>query len=138
MWQINVIKNNFWLIKSRKQICPRQWKNRSNTNGNKNKIGYLPQNNFLPSHLQIKKIVDLFCKPPQTNSLKNNPHVKPFLHRKSNELSGGERRMIEILLILNSRAEYILIDEPFNGVEPLYKEEIKNNIQKHSHTKASS
>jgi len=102
---------------------------------NNNKIAYLPQKNFLPSHLQIKKIVDLFCKPPQANSLKNNPHVKPFLHRKSNELSGGERRMIELLLILNSSAQYILIDEPFNGVEPLYKEEIKNNIQKHSQYK---
>ena len=43
--------------------------------------------------------------------------------------------MIELLLILNSGAEYILIDEPFNGVEPLYKEEIKNNIQKHSQLK---
>ena len=43
--------------------------------------------------------------------------------------------MIELLLILNSRAEYILIDEPFNGVEPLYKEEIKNTIQKHSECK---
>ena len=43
--------------------------------------------------------------------------------------------MIELLLILNSSAQYILIDEPFNGVEPLYKEEIKNNIQKHSELK---
>ena len=104
-------------------------------NENKKKIAYLPQKNFLPDHLQIKKTVDLFCEADQTNSLKNNPHVKPFLHRKSSELSGGERRMIELLLILNSRAEYILIDEPFNGVEPLYKEEIKNNIQKHSQHK---
>ena len=43
--------------------------------------------------------------------------------------------MIELLLILNSSAQYILIDEPFNGVEPLYKEEIKKNIQKHSEHK---
>lgn len=100
-----------------------------------NYIAYLPQKNFLPGHLQIRKIVDLFCEPPQANSLKDNPHVKPFLHRKSHQLSGGERRMIELLLILNSTAEYILIDEPFNGVEPLYKEEIKNNIQKHSQHK---
>ena len=72
----------------------------------KNKISYLPQNSFLPSHLKIKKIIDLFCK-PRTYLLEINPHVKPFLNRKSNELSGGERRIIEILLILNSTAEYI-------------------------------
>jgi len=102
---------------------------------NQNNIAYLPQKNFLPGHLQVKKIFDLFCKSTQTNSLKNDLHVKPFLDRKSKELSGGERRMIELLLILNSNAQYILIDEPFNGVEPRYKEEIKNNIQKHSEHK---
>jgi ABC-type multidrug transport system ATPase subunit len=101
----------------------------------KKKISYLPQNNFLPSHLTIKKIVGLFCEPSQGNTLQNGLHVKPFLHRKSHELSGGERRMIEILLILNSRAEYVLIDEPFNGVEPIYKEEIKRSIQEHSQCK---
>ena len=40
--------------------------------------------------------------------------------------------MIETLLVVNSPAEYILIDEPFNGVEPLYKEEIKKTIRSHS------
>lgn len=101
----------------------------------KKKVSYLPQNSFLPSHLKLKRIIDLFCQPHVTNLLKNNQHVRPFLHRKSNELSGGERRIIEILLILNSTAEYILIDEPFNGVEPLYKEEIKKTIQQHSKDK---
>jgi ABC-type multidrug transport system ATPase subunit len=95
----------------------------------KNKIAYLPQNNFLPGHLSISKIVDLFCAPSEITALKNDEHVKPFLHRKSRELSGGERRMIEILLIIHIRAEYILIDEPFNGVEPLYKEEVKKILQ---------
>lgn len=96
------------------------------------KISYLPQNSFLPSHLKIKRIIDLFCQPDRTKLLESNQHVKPFLHRKSNELSGGERRILEILLILSSTAEYILIDEPFNGVEPLYQEEIKRIIQQHS------
>ena len=101
----------------------------------KKKIRYLPQNSFLPSHLKIKRIIDLFCEPHVTNLLENNQHVRPFLHRKSNELSGGERRIIEILLILHSTAEYILIDEPFSGVEPLYEEEIKKTIQQHSKDK---
>jgi ABC-type multidrug transport system ATPase subunit len=101
----------------------------------KNKISYLPQNSFLPSHVKIKRIINLFSETPRTNLLESNHHVKPFLNRKCNELSGGERRIIEILLILNSRAEYILIDEPFNGVEPLYKEEVKRIILEHSKDK---
>jgi ABC-type multidrug transport system ATPase subunit len=95
------------------------------------KISYLPQNNFLPTHLKVNRAIDLFCK-SEIDALKNNPRVKPFLKRKSKELSGGERRMIEILLIIHAGAQYILIDEPFNGVEPIYKEDIKNLIKEHS------
>jgi ABC-type multidrug transport system ATPase subunit len=98
------------------------------------KISYLPQNNFLPTHLKVNRIIDLFCK-TEIDTLKNNPHIKPFLKRKSKELSGGEQRMIEILLIIHAGAQYVLIDEPFNGVEPLYKVEIKKLIQEHSREK---
>ena len=107
----------------------------STVSESKKKISYLPQNSFLPSHLKIKRIIDLFCEPGRTKLLESNHHVKPFLHRKSNELSGGERRIIEILLILSSTTEYILIDEPFNGVEPIYQEEIKKILQQHSSEK---
>jgi len=107
----------------------------STVSESKKKISYLPQNSFLPSHLKIKRMIDLFCEPDGMKLLESNHHVKPFLHRKSNELSGGERRIIEILLILSSSAEYLLIDEPFNGVEPLYQEEIKKIIRQHSRDK---
>ncbi|HEX6222764.1 MAG TPA: ATP-binding cassette domain-containing protein [Chryseolinea sp.] len=101
----------------------------------KNKIAYLPQNNFLPSHLNIKNAITLFSAASTSRVLQENHFIKPFLNRKSRELSGGERRMIETLVVVNSPAEYILIDEPFNGVEPLYKEEIKKTIQSHASDK---
>lgn len=40
--------------------------------------------------------------------------------------------MIEILLILNSSADYILMDEPFHGVEPIHKNDVKELIQKNA------
>ncbi len=67
--------------------------------------------------------------------LKGHEHVNPFLNRKSGSLSGGERRLIEILLILQTPANYILIDEPFNGVEPIHKNHIKSLIQSHAQDK---
>ena len=42
------------------------------------------------------------------------------------------RRMIELLIMLHSPAKYILIDEPFNGLSPLYIEEIKRMIKTQS------
>ena len=38
--------------------------------------------------------------------------------------------MLEILLIVLSDVSFTFIDEPFNGVAPLYKEQIKNLIRK--------
>jgi ABC-type multidrug transport system ATPase subunit len=98
-------------------------------------IAYLPQNNFLPNHLAIKKIIELFCLRSSSDLLKIHEHIKPFLNKKSGDLSGGERRLIEILLILNTPADYILIDEPFNGVEPIQKNHVKKLIQYHAQDK---
>lgn len=61
--------------------------------------------------------------------------VKPFLAKKSRELSGGELRIFEILLIIHSSADYVLIDEPFNGVSPIHIEDIKKTIKSQTKTK---
>jgi len=48
-----------------------------------------------------------------------SPLVKPFLSKRSRQLSGGEKRILEVLLIVHSTAQYILIDKPFNGIAPV-------------------
>lgn len=55
-----------------------------------------------------------------------------MLDKKSKQLSGGEKRLLEILLIVYANSIYTLIDEPFNGVAPIYKEEIKKLIKEQS------
>lgn len=97
-----------------------------------NLIKYLPQDNFLPTHVKIKNIISLFCDKENAEKLKNYIHIKPLLDKKSKQLSGGEKRMVEIFLIVFSNAKYVLIDEPFNGVAPVYKEDIKNIIREQS------
>ncbi|PQJ69260.1 ATP-binding cassette domain-containing protein [Polaribacter butkevichii] len=102
---------------------------------NRNLIKYLPQNNFLPNHIKIKTIIKLFCDKKNATIISNNHLIKQFLDKKSNQLSGGEKRIIEIFLIVLSNAKYILIDEPFNGVAPIHKEEIKKLIIEQSENK---
>ena len=98
-------------------------------------IKYLPQDSFLPNHIKVKTIIRLFCDPDNAAALYEHPLVSPFLESKSGELSGGELRVFEILLIIHSSAKYILIDEPFNGVSPIYVEEIKKAIKSQTATK---
>jgi len=99
---------------------------------NRNLIKYLPQESFLPNHLKLKTIINLFCNKKNSSLISENLLIKPLLNRKSKELSGGEKRIFEIFLIIYSNAEYILIDEPFNGISPVFKEEIKRLIQEQS------
>ena len=93
-------------------------------------INYLPQENFLPNNIKIKSLINLFLPKDNRSELINNDYIKPLLHKKNQELSGGEKRIVEILLIIHSNAEFILLDEPFNGVSPIIRTYIINYIKK--------
>ncbi len=99
------------------------------------RINYLPQDRYLPSHLKIANVINIVCEPTQAKIVKNHRLVKSHLSKKSKQLSGGERRALEILLIIYSHNEFSLLDEPFNGIAPIYKDEIKDRIQERSKEK---
>ncbi|MDT0557265.1 ATP-binding cassette domain-containing protein [Ichthyenterobacterium sp. W332] len=94
------------------------------------RIAYLPQDNFLPNHIKIKTLIVLLCETESIQFIKDHQLISPFLNRYVKALSGGERRILEVFLIIFSRAKFILIDEPFNGIAPIYKDEIKDLIRR--------
>jgi len=98
-------------------------------------VKYLPQEGFLPNHIKIKTIVQLLCDEFNAKLLHAHPLIVPYLNKKRKELSGGELRVFEILLIIHSMCEYVLIDEPFNGISPLYIDLIKKSIKAQTATK---
>lgn len=102
---------------------------------NKKLINYLPQDSFLPNHLKVKNLINFFCTKSNAELIKTHELVVPILNKKSKELSGGERRLLEILLITHSESTYTLIDEPFNGIAPIYKKDIKALIKSQSKDK---
>lgn len=98
-------------------------------------VQYLPQAHFLPNHVQIKSIIKCYCDAKNATDLTANELVHPHLKKKPNELSGGERRTLEILLLIYSGAKYILLDEPFNGISPLHTDQLKALVKQHSKEK---
>ena len=101
----------------------------------KGKLAYLSQNPFLPRNIKIKKLISLFCNKENSLIIENHPFVEPFLDSKPRELSGGEQRIIEILLIIFSESEFVMLDEPFHSLSPKVVEEIKKIIREHSSNK---
>lgn len=90
-----------------------------------NLIAYLPQHHFLPKNLSIKKIVALyFSRESDRQQILSHPLIKAHSHLHADQLSGGSRRFFEILLIASMDVRFVLLDEPFNGLEPLLVEEV--------------
>lgn len=89
-------------------------------------IAYLPQFSFIPKDFSVEKAIYLYIKQPDT--ILNDSLIKGLLDIKIKNLSGGELRYLEIMLILKSRASFIILDEPFNGLAPIVVEKIRYEI----------
>ncbi|MCS3532718.1 ATP-binding cassette domain-containing protein [Chryseobacterium sp. JUb7] len=101
----------------------------------KGKIAYLPQYSFIPKGVKIKNLIYLFCNKENTEKLLQLSIIKPFINEYSRNLSGGEKKIIEALLIIYSDAKFILLDEPFNALSPKMTQEIQKHIQEQSKEK---
>ncbi|SFU08171.1 ABC transporter [Algoriphagus locisalis] len=100
------------------------------------KIAYLPQGNFLPNGLTVSSVIRIYISDEsKRNSVATNARIAPLLNKKISALSGGEKRYLQVLLILNLPTAFALLDEPFSQVEPLYRADIKGLIDLHKQEK---
>ena len=79
------------------------------------KIAYLPQDAMLPGDRKVERLIAAF---PDASHLKEDNVLERLLSNRVGEISGGERCYLEIQLLLSLRRSYVLLDEPFTGVEP--------------------
>ena len=102
-------------------------------------IGYLPQEasvfrklsvreNIL-SVLQLRKELSKQERADQTQSLLEEFHITHIAESLGAALSGGERRRVEIARALAAEPSFILLDEPFAGVDPVSVGDIKKIIE---------
>ncbi|WP_073078155.1 ATP-binding cassette domain-containing protein [Chitinophaga jiangningensis] len=95
-----------------------------------NLIGYLPQKSFLPNNLTLRKIADLYLPDIKAKeALLAHRLIQQHMHLRRHQLSGGTGRFFEILLLVHLDVHFVLLDEPFNGLEPLLKEEVLHLLQ---------
>lgn len=97
-------------------------------------IQYLPQFSFLPKHLTLKRVFDDY-QIDYTRFLETFPEFDRHYLTKVNNLSGGEKRLIEVVVVLMSKAKVCLLDEPFSQIMPLHVERLKSIIKSEKRTK---
>jgi ABC-type lipopolysaccharide export system ATPase subunit len=89
-------------------------------------ISYLPQDSFLPDNLSVRDVIPLYYKNGDAqNKIFYDPRIAKIERQRIGTLSLGERRYFEILLISRLPHKFLMLDEPFSMVEPLYQDSIK-------------
>ncbi|WP_439881422.1 ATP-binding cassette domain-containing protein [Pontibacter sp. MBLB2868] len=95
-------------------------------------LAYLPQHDFLPKNIKLKQIINFYHHAPLKQKLiKQDKRIRQHLNKFADELSKGERRYFELMILLHLDVKFLLLDEPFSGVEPLYIEHIEELLQMH-------
>ncbi len=99
-------------------------------------ISYLPQEASIFRDMSVYDniycIAELFHEKKRsldiTNNLIKQFSLEGFQKTKGKLLSGGERRRTEIARALASNPKFLLLDEPFAGIDPIAIEEVKSTI----------
>jgi lipopolysaccharide export system ATP-binding protein len=102
-------------------------------------LGYLPQepsifralsvqDNIL-AILETRKELDRRDRQEALEKLLDEFQISHLARDKGMSLSGGERRRVEIARTLAANPQFILLDEPFAGVDPISVNDIKNIIR---------
>lgn len=100
-------------------------------------LGYLPQEASIFRKLTVEENIlailettamDEIERREKMESLLLEFHVSHVRHRKGSELSGGERRRVEIARALSTDPSFILLDEPFAGIDPIAVADIQDMI----------
>jgi lipopolysaccharide export system ATP-binding protein len=100
-------------------------------------VGYLPQDASIFRKLTVKQnivaILEMLQVPKverekRSDQILNELGINHLAHQKAHSLSGGERRRLEISRALATNPSFILLDEPFAGIDPLAIIDIKTII----------
>jgi ABC-type multidrug transport system ATPase subunit len=92
-------------------------------------IAYCHQEVFLPLNITAREIIPLYYSNPEDqNKIFYAPGIAKLETSKIGQLSQGEQRYLQFLLLINLPHPFILLDEPFSMVDPLHIDIIKSKI----------
>ena len=101
-------------------------------------IGYLPQESSIFKELSVEENLLLGAEildqnteeiSKKVNEMLNMLNIEPIRLRKGVSLSGGERRRCEIARSLIIKPKFLLLDEPFAGVDPIAVSDIQSIVR---------
>jgi len=101
-------------------------------------IGYLPQETSIFRGMSVEQNIrailevvepDRKAREEHLEALLDEFHITHLRRASAISLSGGERRRVEIARALASRPAFMLLDEPFTGIDPIAVGDIQNLVR---------
>jgi lipopolysaccharide export system ATP-binding protein len=101
-------------------------------------ISYLAQEPSIFKKLTVEENIRIVLEPlglpddeinSRINSLLEDMKIQALAANRAHTLSGGERRRVEIMRALAIRPRFILLDEPFAGIDPLSVADLQQIIK---------
>lgn len=102
-------------------------------------VGYLAQESSVFRRLSVRDNIRLVLEmngathkqiEDKVTELSDELHIGKILDSPGGVLSGGERRRVEIARALATEPKFILLDEPFTGIDPVTIEELQTIIRR--------
>lgn len=97
-------------------------------------ISFLPQFNFMLKSISLKQVFHNF-KIDFNEFTEFFAGFSDFYKKRLSEMSGGERRIVEIYTILKTNSLFCLLDEPFTHIMPIHIETINYLIEQEKQRK---
>lgn len=96
----------------------------------KKQIAYLPQDSYLPKNIKVRDLIPIYASEEEKqDKVFYDPYIASYTSKKIGELSLGQVRYLEVLLLANLDHPFLMLDEPFSMIEPLYKIQIKRILE---------
>ena len=92
-----------------------------------NKVKYLPQNQLAPGKMTLGEAFKLYDVDYDGLVTFDNKFHE-YQRRPFREISGGEARIAEMYLVLHSKADFCILDEPFSNIAPVHVEKMRAMI----------
>lgn len=101
-------------------------------------LGYVPQASVLFTNLTTEDNLRIAIEAKNLNQAGAERFLSTVCgafglidirHRRLGELSGGQRRLVEIAFAICSKPKFLLLDEPFSGLDPIVVSTITSRIQ---------
>jgi lipopolysaccharide export system ATP-binding protein len=80
-------------------------------------LAFLPQESMLPSGMRVGELLNVL--PTSVRAIEGDDVVGGLLNKRVQHLSSGQRRYFELQIVLHLNRKYVLLDEPFSGIEPI-------------------